>query len=45
MSDTNGIEFWYLICTVEGCELADVSYPIVGDEAECGGCNTVYQNL
>jgi hypothetical protein len=43
MSDTTNITFWYLICETDGCELAGISFPIEGEEVECGGCNTEYQ--
>ena len=43
MSDTTKIIFWYLVCEVEGCELAGISFPIQGEKAECGGCNNEYE--
>jgi hypothetical protein len=42
MSEVVELNFWHLVCTTEGCELAGISFPISGEEAECGGCNTMY---
>jgi hypothetical protein len=42
MSDTTGLDFWNMICDSKGCELAGISFPIAGEEAECGGCGAVF---
>lgn len=42
MSEVVELSFWNLVCTTDGCELAGISFPITSEEAECGGCNTVY---
>lgn len=42
MSEIIEMSFWYIICATEGCELAGIRFPISENEAECGGCNTVY---
>ena len=42
MSKVVELNFWHLTCTTDGCELSGISFPISGEEAECGGCNTVY---
>jgi hypothetical protein len=43
MSEAVEMNFWYIVCATEGCELFDISFPISENEAECGGCNTVYE--
>ncbi len=42
MSEAVEMNFWYMVCTTENCELANISFPIAENQAECGGCNTVY---
>ena len=42
MSEVVEMNFWYMNCSTDGCELAGISFPISENEAECGGCNTVY---
>ncbi len=42
MSQTVDIDFWYLICSIQDCELYGISFPIFENQAECGGCNAIY---
>ena len=43
MSEVVETNFWHMVCSTDGCELAGISFPISENEAECGGCNTVYE--
>lgn len=42
MSDTNNLVFWELVCEAAGCELAGIVFPIVDDQAQCGGCGAIF---
>jgi hypothetical protein len=43
MTTETAPDLWTMTCTATGCELEGVEFPVSGDDAECGGCNTVYQ--
>jgi hypothetical protein len=35
---------WELTCETASCELRGIVFTVVGAEAECGGCNTIFTN-